>query len=299
MAEMQGNNAIQAHFISDSHELVRVWTGLYEANADTEVVNDWVVHLPASYAQILPDDVLSWVWRKSIRTLPTSLSHESWKGRLPVDTHLHAIHLARVRANELGIASMRTFEKLAGERIYERLIFSSGDDFFTTKEVSQSDRYDFCYSRESSRICKASLIDADDYGSENDPFHPHALRYVLSKWATGSWKTYKEEAKKLVHYSAKLIEELFRKRHRGGTLGMLEYYQDNVFTEWVPGTDFIPDDLREAVEETLQESSNGAGLANGSFIRNFYPTASEVILQHLHNKLSKRAVEKKDSCTLL
>lgn len=294
---MQGNNSSHSHLIDNEEALVELWSSLYERNAPTSEVNEWVKYLPASYAQTLPDDVLGWLWSKSTHSVPDSLQHEKWPEGWPVETHLHVLHLARIRANELGIVDMRDFYKEAEIRTYEKLSFSTDDDFFTTRTVTSSARYDFCYRKEVSRLCKLALIDRDDYAAVNDPFHPHALRYVLRKWATGSWKTYQPSSKKLLTYAVKLIEELFKRSHQGIKLEMLEYYQEGTREPWVPGTPSIPEDLRAAVEEALA-SGDLLGLSNGSFIRNYYAVASEPILQKLHNVLSKRTLTK-GSCVVL
>lgn len=198
------------------------------------------------------------------------------------------------------VSSLSTFcEKYLKEKVKVNYSFVSDVELFSIHRTG-SDSPDLEYNEEFAQLTKKCLIDNDSYSSENDCLSPYSLRYVLRKWISGSWKKYQSNNEALLSYAVKLIQEIYKRQYaaRHITLHDLEYYQTAFKQEWVPNTDYIPGELREAIETCLVdvgEETLGLG-ENITFFRNYYASASDHVLRKLHNRIAEACV-KRDEIT--
>jgi hypothetical protein len=278
--------------IEDVNELRRVWKTLHAINARRGLRDRWIRALPSGYECVLETYIVEWLWT-TIGVIPDAL-RDDW---INVFTHcsLYALHVMRQRANAMNMASMKEYEKAyIKPLVYSECMHVDGDDFFI--EVNRSNKGEigdtiFYYSLEKEQITKEVKLDRD-LSSGSYPAHtPLMLRHALEKWRSGKWSTYHKGATTLLKYAISLIRRLNYNRYSSSTFD-LPYYADTSKVQWSPGTIFVPNELREHVEDLI---SNAADSPNLQFLRNYYTVASEPILRSLHEITTKEAMSRKGS----
>lgn len=288
--------------MSEIHDLIRRCEDLRKGNAEVTEVEKLIKSLPAGYEYVLPREIVDWLWNTDTTVVPDALKEEK-SGILIPNRPLHSMHVARKRANKLGISSIRDYihKHVQGtyDTIYvrERWEFSYSDDFFVTVNASERHRT-FYYNTEWEAIVSEVILE-EPYTCllpNYDSSTPKLLRYTLRKWCDGDWSEYESENKTLLRYACDLIEHFYISYTCGNTLDSLDYYKTKV-EEWIPGTIFIPNELREAVEVMMDGGIRPC--ANNLFLHNYYRAASEHILRQLHSNVSKRVIEGKKSCVIM
>lgn len=277
----------------DEVELVLLWRALHLIETKGDLLNKWVLHLPACYAQILPSDVLEWLWRNdSVSVTPAALVAEDklmWTGYLK----LHAMHICRKRANLHGHTLMSDYVDKLWDRERYACLYNGTESFFATKKTRDGILH---YNEEMSIVVSKLMLETDRYSMSNDPTSPAELRYMLRKW-TEAPLLYQEGSKTLFSYALGLVEEFYHRVY-GSHLRDLDYYQVAYREEWVPDTTYVPGQLRDALTGLMERECRTLG-PNVTFIRNYYIIASEPLLQALHNKIAKDCIERsKASCTI-
>lgn len=189
---------------------------------------------------------------------------------------------------------MSDYAVLLNSRTKYAVIYNGTEDFFSTKK---RDEGILDYNEELSQVIKELLLDTGRYYLANNTHSDLESRYVLRKWSV-SPLSYEPNSKTLFLYALGLIQEFYYRIHKSPLLD-LPYYQENFRGEWVPGTTFVPGTLRDAVNGLMEEECPSLG-PNVTFIRNYYASAGDVVLQSLHNNLAKQALEKmnKGSCSI-
>ena len=276
--------------IEDVGELRRVWNLLHSIKAKGDLRDGWIRVLPSGYEHILDKKVVKWLWDSCAGVVPEALKGD-WNSSILAKPDLFCLHVMRKRANALGMIYMRDYSKYVSVGICSDCLHIDGETYF--QEVNKrSDRHSstalFYYNEESESVVKEVLLDRDWVSEEAGRVSPLALRYSLEKWRMGKWTIYRKESVTLFQYAISLIHHL-----RGvSPLSELPYYSDKAKIEWSPGTIFVPNELREAVQSTID---NAPDTYNTQFLRNYYRVASEHILRHLHDSVSKEALARTES----
>lgn len=267
--------------LTDQYDLRRTWELLHKVNARSNLLSDWIKHLPAGYDRVLRVEDRDWLWTRMSDVIPDALQTESG-GRIVSRLALHSMHVCRIRANALGIERMSDYvrTKIHVNDVKEVWTLNDSDEYFSVSKTKGD--YDFCYSSEHSIVLNAVLIDKDNYGSGNDSHTPDSLRYTLEKWRTGAWNTYMKQNVTLLHYATDLVLHLHSRYGCTKPLSSLPCYTDDF--SWTPGTIFVPDELRNEIDSLLMDIPHSH---NATFLRNYYQVTSEYILRSLHEKISK------------
>ena len=278
--------------IEDVNELRRVWKMLHAINARGDLRDRWIKVLPPGYECVLETYIVEWLWRTT-GVIPDALKGDWIDAITPLS--LYSLHVMRQRANAMNMASMKEYEKAyIKPAVYSDCKHTDGDDFFI--EVNRRDKGEngdaiFHYSLEHEKVIKLTKLDRD-LSKEAYPAHtPLMLRHALEKWRSGKWSTYRKGATALLKYAISLIRHLNYTRYSSSTFD-LPYYADTSKVQWSPGTIFVPNELREHVEDLI---SNAADSPNLQFLRNYYTVASEPILRSLHEITTKEAMSRKSS----
>lgn len=296
------------HKAENPADLLLIWTLLVKIEAEAALARKWARYLPPSYASVLHNDALKMIWSavKNEGDLPAPLQGQ-WRGSWPASSKMEVLHYARIRANELGIVSLTTFcETKLKDEVEMVYTFTDDSDFFSIAPA-RGRTPDFRYNEEYAMLTKKCLIDDDSYAASNNAWTPYALRYCISKWIEGCWSTYVEKNQGLLSYAVRLAETIYARASNDGvkTLRDLPYYETDFKQEWVPNTDYVPAELREAIDVTLAclapETSLGLG-ENVAFFRKYYAVASQSLLCKLHNKIAEACVkrdEEKSKCVVM
>lgn len=269
-----------------------LWSNLVTVKARGELLQGWIMNLPANYARILPRSTLRWLWKNErLDHLPPSLARDSlmpWPVRRRF--HLLSAHLARKRADELGIESMAEYCALFEEKTYEKHKYSK-DGFFTTSPSYRDERPLFSYNKEMRAISHVILLDMMDRWSQtNNTRHPRELRYVLQQWCNGSYTSYQPSNKVLLRYAVGLLQVMY-KMVTGMSLEDLSCYT-------TPNLGEIPTELSDQITLLLLKDCPSLG-DNVTFIRLFYDVAEIYILRSLHRSLlRKMRDEKREACSI-
>ena len=273
-------------------KLKRVWRRLYDVEASGKLLDSWIKYLPAGYEGVLPEYVVTWLWHGphslDCNVVPDALEGD-WVPNLIGKATLYTLHVLRMRANAKKVVEMSEYARkylCSSDKMITTDCKHVDDDRYFEEIPKRGEKSIFAYSAEGQAIIDAVLIRRDRYGSQNVARLPLALRYVLEKWRSGTWTTYKEGCTALLEYALSLVEHFYR-QHNRHSLSESAYYSDTSKLQWTPGTVFVPQEVRELVEVAIECLPD---TPNAQFLRNYYKAASEHILLALHDKAAREAL---------
>jgi hypothetical protein len=109
-------------------ELITTWTFLYQHKAPLPLLEAWIKVLPISYAQILDKKLLYFIWDIDTKARPTVLSR-GWESLIVGSNELHFLHVARIRANKLGMSDMTSYKVVLERYKYADISFTKNGFF--------------------------------------------------------------------------------------------------------------------------------------------------------------------------
>ena len=281
--------------VRDTEELKALWRVLKQTKATREVVSDWTRYLPAKYPNILESDVLQWLWKINPTVIPYAIEGEVID--MVVETSLYSLYIIKCRARAHGMKVSKYADTYLSTSSYINSGYTINDEesFFDL----DSDGKCFIYTQEGELILKLTMVNMGRNCSSSKPHSPTIMRYLLSKWKSGEYTTYYEEATNLLKYAASLVLYFYKKVY-SVELGSIDYYSSIKNIRWSKGSHFAPPELKREVDALIGNLGEGLCLSpNSEFLCNYYRVASKHILWKLHNRLSKATIRRaNEQCSI-